>query len=79
MASSDLKQPWKAYLNALTVDTAEGVNDDNHLECAQMSETSEQLCPGSVHCSLEPHPLGTTKHCAVKTKIGIVFMNCSGG
>ena len=73
--ASDLEQPWKNYVQQLIEKTeADADSADSDFD----EPVEQKLCPGSVECSMEPHALGSTRFCAIETKIGIVFMNSSG-
>lgn len=80
MSHSELRQPWRLYLQQL----AEADKDDSSVtpeqtvESGSEDDTKVKLCPGSDQCSYEPHHLGSTKACAVQSTIGVVFMNATG-
>lgn len=73
--ASTLEQPWKAYLQELSNEVHDDIDSG---ATTPVGEPDVKMCPGSESCSREPHALGSTKACAVETKIGIVFMNSSG-
>jgi hypothetical protein len=68
---SQLQQPWRQFITELAAQP--DIEDD-----ICQSDDEVELCAGGLECSLEPHPLGSTKACAQATSIGAVFLNSSG-
>jgi len=68
----NLQQPWRAWVPQLQVEDttklAIAKDEQQSLQSKLITSKAEDgLCPGGPECGYEPHQLGFTKFCAIKT------------